>query len=99
LNAVDVAEGFRGSVARYLGLLATMMGRWPQAARHFQDALEMNERMGARPWLAHTQRDCARLLLARDAPGDGARAEQHLSQARATHEELGIQAADSAVGG
>ena len=32
----------------------------------------MNERMGARPWLAHTQLDYARLLAGRDA--DRARA-------------------------
>jgi hypothetical protein len=28
---------------------------------------EMNERMGARPWLAHTQLDYAELLAGRDA--------------------------------
>ena len=74
LNAVAAGEVAIGSVARYLGLLATTMGHWNEAAQHFEDALAMNERMGARPWLAHTQHDYARTLLARDEPGDRERA-------------------------
>jgi hypothetical protein len=54
-NAVDVAEGFRGSVARYLGLLATATGRLDDAQIHFEEALARNEEMLARPWLARTQ--------------------------------------------
>jgi DNA-binding CsgD family transcriptional regulator len=51
------------SGSRYLAQLATTMSRWEEAATHFQDALEMNTRMGARPWLAHTQHEYARMLL------------------------------------
>jgi hypothetical protein len=40
----------------------------------------MNESMGARPWVAHTQEDYARMLLARNAPGD---AEQAIGLVRA----------------
>ncbi len=69
-NVVDVAEGMRGSVARYLGIAATTTKRWDEAELHFEDALSMNAGMGARPWLAHTQADYARMLLARDGPGD-----------------------------
>jgi tetratricopeptide (TPR) repeat protein len=90
-NAVDLAEGFRGSVARYLGLLTTTLGRWDSAVGHFNDALAMNERMGARPWLAHTQHDYARMLLARDGPNDRERAQQALDQALATYRELGME--------
>jgi DNA-binding SARP family transcriptional activator/tetratricopeptide (TPR) repeat protein len=75
LNAVDVAEGFMGSISRYLGLLAGQLGRVEEAAAHFEQALEMNERMGARPWLAYAQHDYARLLLIRDEPEARARAE------------------------
>ena len=49
--------------SRHLGLLAATMSRWEEAQAHFQDALEMNARMGARPWLAHAQHDYARTLL------------------------------------
>src|SRR3990172_4866310 len=54
-----------GSAARYLGLLSATMRRWDDAARHFEDAAEMNARMGARPYLAHTQHEHAVMLLAR----------------------------------
>src|SRR5206468_4109310 len=65
-NAADHPEGIRGSVSRYLGLLATTLERWSDAERHFEEALTMNERIGARPWLAYTQEDYARMLLARN---------------------------------
>jgi hypothetical protein len=51
----------------------------------------MNERMGARPWLAHTQQDHARMLLRRNGQGDRERAEKLLSRAQATYHELGMQ--------
>jgi tetratricopeptide (TPR) repeat protein len=90
-NAVDVAEGVRGSVSRYLGLLATTTGRWGEAADHYEDAMAMNERMGARPWLAHTQEDYARMLLIRGDPGDADRARNLIEQALAMYRELGMQ--------
>jgi DNA-binding SARP family transcriptional activator len=91
LNAVDVGEGFRGSISRYLGILSTTMSRWDDAARHFEDALEMNERMGARPWLALTQHDYGRMLLARNGLEDRRRAGEVLREALATYHELGLQ--------
>ena len=51
----------------------------------------MNERMGARPWLAHTQHEHARLLLRRNARGDRERADELLSRAQASYDELGMQ--------
>jgi len=50
----------------------------------------MNERMGARPWLAQTQEDYAGMLLARGDPGDRDRAQELLDQALATYRELGM---------
>src|SRR5205085_12105935 len=44
-------EASVGSVDRYLGLLCTITSRWKEAALHFEAALEMNEHLGARPWL------------------------------------------------
>ena len=89
--AANMWEGVRGSMTRYLGLLAMTMERFEDAARHFEDALAMNERMGARPWLAHTRRDYARMLLARDTPGGQERAQTLLDQAVATYRELGME--------
>jgi eukaryotic-like serine/threonine-protein kinase len=90
LNAVAVPELALGSTNQPLGILATLLGRFDDAARHFEEALRMNERMGARPWLAHTQQDHARMLLRRNGPGDRERAEELLSQAQATYHELGM---------
>jgi tetratricopeptide (TPR) repeat protein len=85
-NAVDQAEGMRGSVRRYLGLLARLLGRPDDAARHFEAALIANERMGVRPWLARTQEDYALLLLERDDERGG----ELLERALATYRELGM---------
>ena len=86
-NAVDTPEGTRGSVSRYLGILASLLDRPKDAARHFEDALEMHERMGARPWLAVTQEDYGRMLLDR---GDTGRGSELVATALATYRELGI---------
>jgi DNA-binding SARP family transcriptional activator len=91
-NVANHPEGMRGAVARYLGLLTTTLGRWSEAAGHFEDALAMNKRMGVRPWLAHTQNDYARMLLARDGPGDRERSQELLDQAHATYRELEMDA-------
>jgi DNA-binding SARP family transcriptional activator/tetratricopeptide (TPR) repeat protein len=88
LNAVDWPEGIRGSVSRYLGLLAATMGRLQDAATHFDHALAMNDSMGARPWLAHTQHEYARMLLTREGPGDHERAQELIDQALSTYREL-----------
>jgi tetratricopeptide (TPR) repeat protein len=88
-NAVAVPEMAMDSTGRPLGLLATTLERFDAADEHFRAAAEMNERMGARPWLAHTRLEHARMLLKRD--GDGARAQELLAQARAGYEELGME--------
>ena len=71
--AVGYPEIAIGAVARYLGLLATTRGRWADAERHLGAAIAINARTGARSWLAHSQRDLARMLLARGARGEPSR--------------------------
>ena len=70
-----------GSASRPLGLLAAAMRRWEDAARHFEDALRMNTRIGSRPWIAHTQFAYAEMLLARGEPADREKARALLSDA------------------
>ena len=89
-NAADQPEGSRGSVSRYLGILATMTRRWEEAVQHFDDALEMNASMGARPWLADTQSDYARMLLDRKGSGDREHAHALLEAALSIYRELGM---------
>jgi hypothetical protein len=79
-----------GSVSRYLGLLATTLGRWADAERHFTTALKVNERLGARPLVARTQYDLARLLVARGAAGDHERAARLIARVLATAHDLGM---------
>ncbi|HSJ28423.1 MAG TPA: AAA family ATPase [Acidimicrobiia bacterium] len=81
-----------GSMMRSLGLLAAALGRIDDAERHFEEAIEINDRMGARPWAAHTRYDLARLLTGRDAPGDRERARELEAVAEATAAELGMVA-------
>ena len=54
--AISCQELSLGAVARYLGLLAATLGRDADAELHFVQALELNARLGARPWLAQTRR-------------------------------------------
>ena len=57
----------RGSVSRFLGLLAATMHRADDANRHFVEAVEMNRRMSADPHVATTLYDHA-AFLARALP-------------------------------
>jgi DNA-binding SARP family transcriptional activator len=84
LNAADHPEGIRGSLARYLGLLAATLERPDQAERHLEAAIEANEQRGLLPWLAYSQRDYAHLL-----PGSK-RARELSGRADALYAELGI---------
>ena len=70
--AISYPEISVGAVAQYLGQLASLMDRVDDAARHFEDALELNARIGARPWLARTRHDLGAMLAAH-ATGDADR--------------------------
>ena len=69
----------RGSVALYLGMLATTMARYDEADRHFTAALAGEERLGAPFRVARTQLEWGRMLAAQ---GDAAGARQRLQAAR-----------------
>lgn len=83
---------FRGAAARYLGLLAATLGRKEDAVRHLEDALEMNTRAQAPPWIARSQLELARWLLARARPGDERRAVDLLRHAELSARQLGMRA-------
>jgi DNA-binding SARP family transcriptional activator len=91
LNAVAVPEVSLDSASRPLGVLATRLGRLGAAERHFEKALEMNERMGARPEIVHTQYDYARMLYVREGAGDRDRSRELLEAAIAGYRELGME--------
>jgi DNA-binding CsgD family transcriptional regulator len=86
-----------GSAGRFLGLLATVMGHWLAAERHFTEALAMNEQIGAVVPLAHTHHDYAAMLMARGYPGDRDTAAEQLRQAAERADAFGLAALASRV--
>jgi DNA-binding CsgD family transcriptional regulator/tetratricopeptide (TPR) repeat protein len=79
-----------GAADRYLGMLAATAGEWELAEEHFDAAIALNERMGARTWLAHTGYELGRMLLARAQPEDRTRAGSVLASAAALAEAIGL---------
>jgi tetratricopeptide (TPR) repeat protein len=81
-----------GPVAHYLGMLATGLGDHDAAEAHFQEALGLEEGMGAVPWLARTRLEWAQALLAHGGPGDAGRAEEILGHSLDAARRLGLGA-------
>jgi class 3 adenylate cyclase len=93
VDVVTVMVICRGSYALYCGMLAACLGRWDDAENHFADALAMNERLGARPYVVRTRRGWAAMLLDRNDPSrpdDAERARELIAAGRAEAEQLGM---------
>jgi len=82
---------FYGSVSHHLGLLAATRGRDEEALAHFERALDVHERMGARAWSARTQIAMAELMMQRRAERDEERAADLVAAALATARALGLE--------
>jgi DNA-binding SARP family transcriptional activator/tetratricopeptide (TPR) repeat protein len=89
---VTLALLCQGSLSRSLGLLATTMSRFEDAARHFEQAIAKNAVIRAPIWIAHSQHDYARMLLLRNHLGDRERARKLLAAALTTADQLGLKA-------
>lgn len=70
-----------GAATRFLGLLCTTLGDWDAAANYFESAIEMNEKLRAWPWLAHSQADYAAMLRRRGNPHDNGKTKRLLQSA------------------
>jgi len=79
-----------GAADRYLGMLAATLGEPERAEAHFERAMELNERMGASTWVAHTAYEYGRFLLGR-GPGARGRAASLLGEAAALAERIGME--------
>jgi eukaryotic-like serine/threonine-protein kinase len=90
-NAVSAPDACSGSVARSLGVLAGTLGRLDEAQRLFEDALDSNAKIGARPWVAQTQYDYARMLHERAGPEKAQRKLRLLTDCRRAAGELGMR--------
>jgi hypothetical protein len=86
-----------GAASRFLGQLAATMGRWQEAESHFDQALAMNGRMGAKPWLAHTQFQFAHMLQERSTGGDIERARTLLDESETIARQLGMRSLETRI--
>jgi tetratricopeptide (TPR) repeat protein len=87
---VGGATACYGAVARYLGILATTRSDWEAAERHFREAIELDERMEAWPWLAHSQCAYAAMLLEKGGQQDCKRAYSLLEEALRAAQKMGM---------
>jgi hypothetical protein len=79
-----------GSVAHYLGLLATTLEHFDEAERYLVASDAAHERLHAPGWRARTRLAWARLLLRRGQAEDAKQARQLLGQVIATARDLGL---------
>ncbi len=79
-----------GSMQRNVGDLALCTGRIDEAIRRYTQAIEMNARIGARPFLALSRLGLARALLTRADPGDLPTARALVTEATAEFRRLGL---------
>jgi len=79
-----------GSASAPLGALATTLGRFDDAERHFEDAIAMNRKLRAPTWVADAQCNYGDMLLRRNGPGDRDRAVALLNEALAFAKECGM---------
>ncbi|HEX2128576.1 MAG TPA: BTAD domain-containing putative transcriptional regulator, partial [Solirubrobacterales bacterium] len=89
-NAIAWPEGATGACAHPLGVLAATLGMREVAIAHFEDAIAMNDRMGARPWSAHSRFELGRLLCGGGDPASVERGRELLEAARTEFELLGM---------
>jgi DNA-binding CsgD family transcriptional regulator len=73
-----------GSTQRVVGDLALATGRVDEAIRRYTDAIEMNARIGARPFLALSRLGLARALLARALASQGGPGDLNTARALVT---------------
>jgi tetratricopeptide (TPR) repeat protein len=89
-QVISLAVNVSGSVAHYLGLVASTLGRFDEAEERFAAAEATHERIGAPTWLARTRLEWARMLLTRRNAGDAERARELLGQALTSARGVGL---------
>ena len=79
-----------GSRARELGNLASVMGRFEEAAEHFELAISQNRKTGGAPWVARSQYDYARMLARQRNPKHKGRIRELVAEAKQAANMLGM---------
>ena len=86
--AVGDGSAYLSSASHHLGLLALALDRHHDAVAHLEEAVALNERAGALPWLARARFHLADALAARGGTGDSERAGALLAEATRTAEQI-----------
>jgi hypothetical protein len=89
-NAVSITTMPFGPVALRLGMVAAMLGRWQEAERHFQLAMQRCTRLGSPAITARVLYEHARMLVARGEEADLPSAAELLAQAEGSCRELDL---------
>jgi len=71
-----------GPISSYLGGLATVLGRYPEADAYFATSAASSNRAGAKFFAAQTNLRWGQMLAERNAPGDADRARDLLTEAQ-----------------
>ncbi len=90
---------YLGPTSHHLGVLAAIAGRNDEAIERLTEAVAINQRAGALPWLARSRFELAKALAERAAEGDSDRAGALLADASRTAEELGMASLLHRIGG
>ncbi|WP_163509830.1 ATP-binding protein [Fodinicola acaciae] len=85
----NAVQGCAGSVSRPLGMLAAALGKAEAADRHLTDAVAMERRIGAVPFLALAQLEHAKVLASQGTRG-GERARELLESCLRVARRLGM---------
>jgi eukaryotic-like serine/threonine-protein kinase len=89
-NAISITTMPFGPVALRLGMVAAMLGRWQEADRHFQLAMQRCTRLGAPAITARVLYERSRMLVGRGEETDLASAAELLAQAEGICRELDL---------
>lgn len=87
---VLATSAFHGACDRYLGLTALATDDPDGAVQHLDDALRLHRAFRAPTWVARSQYDLGRALLARDDPGDRRAALDLLNKGLESAQSLGM---------
>ena len=90
-RGIVFTSGWEFLVPRVLGVAASVGRDWEKAEAHFQAAISVASRLGARPELGRSRLDYARMLTKRNVKGDRASAAEMTAQAATLLAELGME--------
>jgi hypothetical protein len=90
-NTPNALLMYEGSVSRFLAHLAACLGHTDKVSDHFDAALTMNKRMGAKPLTARTLFEHARWLKTQSGASAHARGRELAAEAARIAEPLGME--------